>query len=129
MINSNNSTGIIAQDIADLDLDTVTITGDPFSSSNTIIIDLSNITGDTTMISSGYSTTDTITISDGTDSYTSPTWDWMTTTPFENGFPDWRDFQEMCKEYPGLEKTFEHMKVFYKLCKDEWEAKKRGENG
>lgn len=48
-------------------------------------------------------------------------------TPFENGFPAWNDFEDMCKEYPGLEKTFEHFKVFYNLCKSEWEAKKRGD--
>jgi hypothetical protein len=54
-------------------------------------------------------------------------WDFAETVPFENGFPAWEDFQEMCKEYPGLEKTFEHLKVFYNLCKSEWEAKKRGD--
>jgi hypothetical protein len=56
-------------------------------------------------------------------------WTFIETDPFENGFPDsWDDFQEMCKEYPALQNAFEHMKVFYKLCKDEWEAKKRGED-
>lgn len=53
---------------------------------------------------------------------------WMNPVPFETGFPEWHDFQEMCKEYPGLEKTFEHLKAFYNLCKDDWEAKKKGNN-
>jgi hypothetical protein len=49
-------------------------------------------------------------------------------TPFENGFPDWKDFNDMCKEYPGLEKTYEHLKTFYNLCKSEWDSKKNENN-
>ena len=64
----------------------------------------------------------------GTIDITGSSFNWITGTPFEDTFPDWDDFQEMCKEYPGLEKTFEHLKAFYKLCKDDWEAKKKGEN-
>lgn len=45
--------------------------------------------------------------------------------PFENGFPAWHDFQEMCKEYPGLDKAVEHLRIFYNLCRNEWEEKKR----
>lgn len=48
-------------------------------------------------------------------------------SPFDDCFPEWDDFQSMCKEYPGLEKCYEHLKAFYKLCKDEWEQKKKGE--
>lgn len=52
---------------------------------------------------------------------------WSAEKPFEDGFPCWDDFQKMRMEYPGLEKTFEHLKSFYNMCKDDWEAKKRGE--
>lgn len=45
--------------------------------------------------------------------------------PFENSFPEWYDFQNMCKEYPGLEQAYEKLKTFYGLCKDEWDHKKK----
>jgi hypothetical protein len=54
-------------------------------------------------------------------------WKIKENVPFEDGFPAWDDFRKMCDEYPGLEKTFEHLKVFYRLCKDEWETKKRND--
>lgn len=53
-------------------------------------------------------------------------WKFEETIPFENGFPDWKDFEKMCKEYPGLEQAYEKLKTFYDLCKDEWEHKKKG---
>jgi hypothetical protein len=52
---------------------------------------------------------------------------WVTTIPFENGFPEWDDFQNMCKEYPGLEQAYEKLKTFYVLCKDEWDHKQKGQ--
>lgn len=56
------------------------------------------------------------------------TFNWnFTAIPFKDGFPDWDDFQSMCKEYPGLQITFEKMKEFYNLCKSDWEDKKKGE--
>lgn len=92
-------------------------------SSDSITIDLSNYTYnyDTmTSVSGSTITLDNITITD-----TISNWSFIDTVPFENGFPEWRDFQEMCKEYPGLEKTFEHMKSYYNMCKDDWESKKK----
>ena len=68
-----------------------------------------------TLSSSGL---DTITIS---DNY----FTWKIPSPFEDSFPDWDDFQKMCKEYPGLEQAYEKLKTFYELCKDEWETKKK----
>jgi hypothetical protein len=102
------------------------------SSDSTVIIsggiDTSNYTitlGNDTIDLSGLTNVSTVNSIDiGTlDSYI-----FNTTVPFEDGFPEWHDFEEMRKEYPGLEKTFEHLKVFYKMCKDDWEAKKRGDN-
>lgn len=130
MSSSKDNTGIIAQEIGDIDTNIVSITGSITTPIDTITVDLSNLTiGNVTMDTMDYGAVgSTITISDGTNSYIGSTWDWVETVPFETGFPNWNDFREMCKEYPGLEKTLEHMKVFYKLCKDEWEANKRGEN-
>lgn len=54
-------------------------------------------------------------------------WNWKDADPFVDGFPDWDDFQKMCGEYPGLQKTLEHLKAFYNMCKDDWETKKKGE--
>lgn len=120
MNNSNDDFNIyISSDAtANSDMSSITITGDTTSpvytvSLNDTIIDLSGIS---------ISTLNTNDIGNYN------TWVFSETVPFEDGFPEWTDFQEMCQEYPGLEKTFEHMKVFYKMCKDDWEAKKRGDN-
>jgi hypothetical protein len=64
----------------------------------------------------------------GTTSDMQYNFNWAEQTEFVNSFPDWDDFQNMCKEYPGLEKTFNHLKEFYNLCKDDWKAKKENEN-
>lgn len=122
---NNSSVNTISLD--DLILsDTVTLTSnmsttDTMSTASTVTIDLSNIgmTQPTYMYSS--SSSDTITLSN----IEFNNWAMAEVVPFEDGFPAWDDFQNMCKEYPGLDKTFEHLKAFYKLCKDDWEAKKR----
>ena len=72
---------------------------------------------------------DTITITGGGVDFGHPSGLWKPPVPFENGFPEWNDFQEMCKEYPGLEKVYEHMKAYYNMCKDDWETKKKGDAG
>lgn len=124
MSNSNNENNIIIGNIEDYN--TISITTD------TVTLDLSNcgaaqsvytISGDTINVS-GISTIDSLNIGD--ISTTSFNWS-FTTTPFEDGFPEWSDFRDMCKEYPGLQITFEKMKEFYNLCKSDWEGKKRGE--
>jgi hypothetical protein len=122
MNNSNDDFNIyissdVTSSIDQTNMSSITISGDANSPVYTIslndTIDLSGVS---------VSTLNSI----DTNSYNN--WIFSATVPFEDGFPEWTDFQEMCKEYPGLEKTFEHMKVFYKMCKDDWEAKKRGDN-
>lgn len=95
------------------------------SMADTITIDFSNIAAAQTSYT--VPSVHTVTINDIGLSNDVFSWSGMETIPFETGFPNWEDFRAMCEEYPGLEKTFEHFKVFYKLCKDEWEAKKRGD--
>lgn len=104
-----------------------TITLDSSGQYTSNISSISSI-GDITIGPLTSTTVDTITIS-GIDYSTLNPQEWVFTEPipFETGFPNWNEFQDMCKEYPGLEKTLEHLKVFYRLCIDEWEAKKRGE--
>ena len=83
------------------------------TTSETITVDLGNISAaqTVTLTSSGL---DTITL-DGT-SFTN-IWHYVD-VPFESSFPEWNDFQKMCKEYPGLEQAYEKLKIFYNLCKD-----------
>ena len=94
----------------------VTITGTSDTSSGgtyTITLDPSVLSG-----SSG-----AVLISNGGTS----SWAWENPSdPFENGFPDWQDFKDMCDEYPALKTAYEHMKVFYKMSVDDWESKKKG---
>jgi hypothetical protein len=108
--------------------DTITITVDPSDSYTGTIIGGTFITG-----SNEFSSTDfgNITISNGGGGYTIGTgfnWHAVETIPFDTGFPEWEDFQNMCEEYPALKIAYEHMKVFYKLSKDDWESKKKGED-
>lgn len=128
----NNSSASMTS-LEDLILsDTITLTNnmsmtDTMSSATTVTIDLNNVgavgaAAPTYIYSSSGSDTITLGNIDFVNSWTSDE-----TIPFEDGFPAWDDFQNMCKEYPGLDKTFEHLKAFYKLCKDDWEAKKRGD--
>jgi hypothetical protein len=100
----------------------VSITNEPYDyliSEDTITLDL----GD-------YNPAQTITLNSGADTVlctgdTIFTSSWITNIPFENSFPEWEDFQGMCKEYPGMAQAYEKLKTFYDLCKDEWEHKKK----
>jgi hypothetical protein len=71
----------------------------------------------------------TITITGPDIPFGHPSGLWTPTEPFVNGFPEWEEFNKMCKEYPGLEKVYEHMKAYYNMCKDDWESKKREDAG
>lgn len=101
----------------------VSITAEPYDymiSGDTITLDLGDLSpGQTLTIPSG-SIDSTLTIDSSFFSNT-----WITTIPFENGFPEWEDFQKMCEEYPGMAQAYEKLKTFYDLCKDEWEHKKK----
>ena len=98
--------------------------------SDTYTIDLSNISAAQSMIySDGLFSNDTITITGSSVPFGHPSGLWRPPEPFVNGFPEWGEFNEMCKEYPGLEKVYEHMKAYYNMCKDDWASKKRGNEG
>lgn len=125
MDKSNKNNNIIIND-------NIVINEDIFSIDPSYIITANNF-DNMSSITSSYLTTDTITISTvdlGQDTIdTSILIDgFYNDIPFETGFPSWHDFQDMCKEYPALEKAFTNLKEFYILCKDDWEVKKNGEN-
>lgn len=81
------------------------------------------------MYTIGPSASDTITITGMDIPFSHPSGLWQPPEPFVNSFPEWDDFHSMCKEYPGLEKVYEHLKAYYNMCKDEWDSKKRNEKG
>ena len=95
-----------------------------------ITIDLSDYTAAQSMYTIGTGFSDnTITITGSDIPFGHPSGLWRPPEPFVNTFPDWNDFHNMCKEYPGLEKVYEHLKAYYNMCKDDWETKKRNEKG
>ena len=85
--------------------------------SDTIVLDTISVTG------AGAQPVYSVSIDSGMDNIFS--WGDFS-TPFENGFPEWEDFQKMCEEYPAMQIAFDKLKEFYRLCKDDWEAKKKG---
>lgn len=99
------------------------------TSNDTVTIDVGSITQDISFV-----LPDTITLSSGSYDDTiivdSSLFSnrWITAVPFENGFPEWNNFQNMRQEYPGLEQAYEKLKTFYVLCKDDWNHKQKGKN-
>lgn len=47
---------------------------------------------------------------------------------FDNIMPNPKVVNEMCKEYPALEKAYENFKSIYKLVEQDWNGKRK-ENG
>ena len=47
---------------------------------------------------------------------------------FKDHMPDPSDLEEMCKEYPGLDKAYENFKTFYKLVEQDWRGKQKETN-
>jgi|TARA_A100001388_G_scaffold271821_2_gene251180 hypothetical protein len=103
--------------------DTFTVTGNwenapVFSSGGDITYTIStessnNITfGDTTIDLTGYKD-DTININ------TNPPVD------FEDCLPSFEKIQDMCAEYPGLEKAFDNFKIAYKMVHQDWVGKRK----
>jgi hypothetical protein len=43
-------------------------------------------------------------------------------------FPDFREVEKMCKEYPALEKALENFKTIYEMVKDDYASKPRDED-
>lgn len=95
-----------------------------FSNDDLINIDLSDI----------YKNHDTITISTmGSPNQvlinTGETWE-FTDLPsqqvlFDNIMPNPIVVNEMCKEYPALEKAYENFKSIYKLVEQDWNGKRK----
>jgi hypothetical protein len=113
---SNNSCVTISSSYSD-DAYTITLPADSFSTYSGDTITLTGASG-TSFGGAGTASWSSFNIPENVFS-------WAETVPFEDGFPEWSEFQEMCKAYPGLQKTYEHLKCFYKMCNDDWQSKKK----
>ena len=111
-----------------------------FKLDDDVTIDTSNITMNSSMISSHG--VDTISIGSASDmTYTISTADatgysWddsdgniiINTHPpvdFTDCLPDFSKIQAMCAEYPGLDKAFDNFKVTYKMVHQDWVGKQK----
>ena len=116
-------------------IDTITL-------DNSITIDLGNYGAAQSVYSIS---NDTITIGDGTVSINTNSADWLNNsgtiqtgdinldwnnivfekTIFQDCMPDLADVEQMCKEYPALEKAFENFKTIYKMVEQDYKGKKK----
>ncbi len=110
--------------------DCITISSSPADLDfGSITIDVSDYSAAQSMYTIVNGVIDTITITGNDIPFGHPSGLWRPPEPFVNGFPDWEEFNNMCKEYPRLEKVYEHMKAYYNMCKDDWESKKKDDEG
>ena len=116
-------------------IDTITL-------DNSITIDLGNYGAAQSVYTI---TSDTITIGDGTVSINTNSADWLNNsgiiqtgdinidwnnivfekTIFQDCMPNLADVEQMCKEYPALEKAFENFKTIYKMVEQDYKGKKK----
>ena len=112
-----------------------------FKLDDDVTIDTSNITMNSSMISSH--AVDTVTIGSSSDmTYTISSADatgysWADSdgnniiinthkpVDFTDCLPDFSKIQAMCAEYPGLDKAFDNFKVTYKMVHQDWVGKQK----
>ena len=95
--------------------DTITI-----SSDNEYTFDIADLTVNTIDISSiTSSTVSTITLDD-THWADSITWEQV---EFEDSMPSVAKVEDMCKDYPALDKAYENFKTIYSLVHQDWKGK------
>ena len=105
------------------------------------VVSLGEITVDSIDFDSNFTMNDTLYVTDASDSITITTEDtynrWGTyassdtvTFPWDNNkvwrhcMPSLHEVEEMCKEYPALEKAFENFKTIYKMVEQDYKGKK-----
>ena len=111
------------------------------SKDDTITIDLSNYTMDTASSTFDIpNTVDTIDISDITystidstiDTITIDTEHWSDSitweqTEFEDTMPSVAKVEDMCKDYPALDKAYENFKTIYAMVHQDWKGNQDNE--
>ena len=115
---------------------------DAITLDNSITIDLGNYGAAQSVYSIS---NDTITISDSITSINTNSTDWLNNggiiqtgdinidwnnivfekTIFQDCMPNLADVEQMCKEYPALEKAFENFKTIYKMVEQDYKGKKK----
>lgn len=97
--------------------ETITITS---ASDSDYTFDIDDLTVDTIDIGSiTSSTVSTITLDD-THWADSITWE---QTEFEDTMPSIAKVEDMCKDYPALDKAYENFKTIYKMVHQDWKGK------
>lgn len=95
-------------------------------------IDISTISSTNSIYT--YTASDTITISNISADWMTMdndniTLDWdnitITSTVWEDTFPDIGNVKEMFDEYPALEKAYENFKTIYKMVEQDWVGKQK----
>ena len=103
--------------------DTITI-----SSDNEYTFDIADLTVNTidisSITSSTVSTVSTITLDD-THWADEITWE---KTEFEDKMPSVAKVEDMCNDYPALEKSYENFKMIYKMVHQDWKGKQDDED-
>ena len=102
--------------------ETITISTNTLSSSD-YTFDLSEYTADTIDISSIITSTITL---DDTHWADGITWEQI---EFEDKMPSVAKVEDMCNDYPALEKAYENFKTIYKMVHQDWRGKQDSENG
>lgn len=89
-----------------------------FSNDDYINVDLSDLNSLSTITVSTLGQSDQVLTSDG--------WQWISNEiVFENTMPNPLIINEMCKEYPALDKAYENFKTIYKMVKQDWNGKQK----
>lgn len=107
-----------------MDDDEITITN-----LDNITIDLNDYLTDTIDITTMSSNGITLTSSSSVD-WVSVDWSNSTITPveFEDCMPDVAKVEDMCRDYPALEKAYENFKTIYKLVHQDWQGRQDAES-
>lgn len=94
-----------------------------------ITIDLSDYLTDTIDITTMDGSGITLTNSSSID-WNSVDWSNITIAPveFEDCMPDVAKVEDMCKDYPALEKAYENFKTVYKLVHQDWQGRQDAES-
>lgn len=74
-----------------------------------------------------YDNTQWVTVLDNNDIHIN-TLDFPGPVEWEHEFPAFHKVEEMCKEYPALEKAYENFKTVYTMVKQDWEGKQKERN-
>jgi len=125
---TSSSTGFIAQEIATvlpdtITLDTSTMANISAAAGGTDTITISNGGTSSYYIGSGSGSTITFTGGGGViGGAGTSAFNWKTPEEFVDAFPDFNKIKQMCDEYPGLKIAYEKFVTTYKLVKDHYDT-------